>query len=45
MPGDKGYKRAEVQTPKTKPVAKTPMSTTNAANGKENVNPDGSPKL
>ena len=44
MPGTK-YNRAEVKTPKKNPVAKKPMAVNNAANGKENVNPDGSPKL
>ena len=44
MPGTE-YKRAEVKSPKKIPVAKKPMSPTNAANGKENVNPDGSSKL
>ena len=44
MPGTK-YNRAEVKTPKKNPVAKKPISTMNAANGKENVNPDGSSKL
>ena len=44
MPGTK-YNRAEVKTPKKNPVAKKPMSPANAANGKENVNPDGSSKL
>jgi hypothetical protein len=42
MPGKKGYKRAEVKTPKKNPVAIKPK---NAANGQENVNPDGSSKL
>ena len=45
MPGKKGYKRAEVKTPKKNPVPKKPMSPNNAANGKENVNPNGSSKL
>ena len=44
MPGTK-YNRAEVKTPKKNPVAKKPISTMNAANGEENVYPNGKSKL
>ena len=52
MPGTE-YKRTKIKselpsepkTPKKPKNPKKPMSPMNAANGKENVNPDGSSKL